>query len=478
MSAFFTVSSLGRLASGLLTMLVLIATAAALVFVILQNNFRQSRRHLADIFLLAALIADQLVMLHLFSQVQLAALSGYFYINPLAFWRYLVFAAVLIPAAVIIIKRKQPLVLVALAAAVLLLPACEYLPYLSFVQTYVIAMLLLFIYALSQVQAGYKHITSQLSAVSVKQAIDTLTTGIMYYQSDGFIMLINQKMQSLMTAVAGKTYRNGQQFYDLLAEKQDTENSQAIPFGTGFAYQLDDGSIWLFTQSEVTVDNELYLHLAATDVSSQYEMTMKLRQQHQALVQRSDDLKYSIDTMQKVCLQQQTIAMQNRFHDVLGQRVALLLQALRENKEPDEKLFDSFIADLTASNDQISASPKPSEKLLLLQSTLKQVDVSLSYNQGLPENTELADLFVQIISEACTNAVRHGLASEIKVRFKNTAKAYAFAISDNGTAVNNSGHESGGLAAARQKLQAYNGTLVITPLPHFTIDVKVDRDNI
>ncbi len=54
-----------------------------------------------------------------------------------------------------------------------------------------------------------KKIDDEITPFSVLESIDTLDTGLLVYDSDGQIILKNEKMNEIMTSTLGKTYKNG-----------------------------------------------------------------------------------------------------------------------------------------------------------------------------------------------------------------------------------------------------------------------------
>jgi len=55
---------------------------------------------------------------------------------------------------------------------------------------------------------------TSVSGLSVKQAMDSLDTAVVFYRKNGHILLQNDKMQELMQQTAGQVYFNGKLFFE------------------------------------------------------------------------------------------------------------------------------------------------------------------------------------------------------------------------------------------------------------------------
>ena len=65
-------------------------------------------------------------------------------------------------------------------------------------------------------KSSIRAIRTNISALSITYAINSLQSGILFSEKDGYTLLSNNKMQTLMIALTGKIYRNAITFYDML----------------------------------------------------------------------------------------------------------------------------------------------------------------------------------------------------------------------------------------------------------------------
>lgn len=69
--------------------------------------------------------------------------------------------------------------------------------------------LLIFLRTLIKGFATLKKMNRELTSFSVLESIDTLDSGLIIYENDGQIILINEKMKEIINILFSKNYRNG-----------------------------------------------------------------------------------------------------------------------------------------------------------------------------------------------------------------------------------------------------------------------------
>ena len=84
----------------------------------------------------------------------------------------------------------------------------------------------------------------------------------------------------------------------------------------------------------------------ADDVAEQWNAVTLLAQQNEALEKRGQELRHTIEHLQAICEAEEIVRSKGRVHDLLGQRISLLLRALRDNQQQDETLLLKFVSSL------------------------------------------------------------------------------------------------------------------------------------
>jgi len=374
-------------------------------------------------------------------------------------FRYSVFVFILITRLIICAKEKRPGSLLIAAAAFITLPVAEFAAEGMFV--IIFGSMLLFWFVRSAVSAFsvYRKVKTDISELSIKEAIDALHTGILFCEKDGYILLINKQMQELMLHLTGQAQRNGIQFYNEL--KAGSEQSE--PDG-GAVYMLDDQSVWLFREYEMDINNKKYYQISASPVTRQWSATRQLAEQNKQLEQRSAELKETIANLKSIYMNEEALQIKSHIHDILGQRIAVILRMLRKAEIPDKALLRKFAENLPEDLKQAKTEYSAEQEIKIMAQMFGGIGVDLALYGELPMDNELAKFFVTIITESITNAVRHGFATEIEITCTNNELEWVLEISNMGILPDSPITEGGGISNIRRKLSAMGGKL----------DLKID----
>ncbi|MCL2105519.1 MAG: hypothetical protein FWH26_00375 [Oscillospiraceae bacterium] len=322
----------------------------------------------------------------------------------------------------------------------------------------------------------YREIRTSISALSIKSAMDSLRTGVLFSAPDGFILLFNAQMQRLMTAFAGRVYRNGNDFYDLLASGVLRPGCRKTEFEGRIVCLLPDDTAWQFSQTALRIGKKRYIHLTAADITERWELTARLQRQNGQLRQRNEKLKETIDNLHMLCQEREAQKAKMRAHDILGQRMALLLRTVRESQALDYGLLQALSRGLM---DELKAIGEPSPRDVLegLRQEFGFIGVELRLEGPPPEDRAKGTLFADIVRESATNAVRHGYATRVLVQVEPTRAGFQIRVTDNGSPPPEGIAEGGGLSGMRKKAEAQGGTLRVKTRPRFTLEIFLPEEN-
>ena len=263
-------------------------------------------------------------------------------------------------------------------------------------------------------------------AGSVKEAIDTITVGLLYYQKNGRILLLNSQMQKIMRTLSGRVYRNGNDFCADLRDEKKPAGKARERIGAQTAFRVGDRR-WMFTLHENMTDRDPCSLLTAMDVTDEWTATKKLLEHTRALRKNNEDLRKLTIDLGKISRMQEIGRARSQLHETMGQQISLLLRTLQDGKEPDQKLIAALSQNFLKQMAQPVQIP-PSQAIASLIETYRAVGISVRVT-GRPASEEDAALAqVNILTEAVTNAVRHGYATEIKAEFSETG-----AVEEQGT---------------------------------------------
>ena len=388
------------------------------------------------------------------------------------------FAALAVLAGLAAVTNRRPQVLAVPAAAGLTLPFVEELSGNLFATLYICAILFFWVRSVTVGLSRYREIKANLSALSIKSAMDSLDTGILFFESGGFIVLCSQRMERLMTTIASKPQRNGERFMRLLALGKLAPGCQTTTFEEESACLVPDGSVWLFSRDDMTIKKKQYSQLTATDITDRWRLTAELQVQNAQLAARREELIETLDNVQALSRQRETQNARMRAHDVLGERLTLFLHMIRSESAPDYSLLRSLAAELMGELKAAESVHSPGDDIDILKQTFASIGVEILFDGTLPQNSEKGKLLIDISKEAVTNAVRHGFATQVVITMGTAGGRYTMRVTDNGRPPQNAIKEGGGIGGMRNRLTAFGGALSVTTSPGFTLNIELPEDEV
>ncbi|MGO5116435.1 hypothetical protein ACTQ33_15735 [Candidatus Avoscillospira sp. LCP25S3_F1] len=419
---------------------------------------------LAVLFLFAALLA----------QVQYALYGGF--LDPTAYGpareTAFLLAAVLGTATAVGTELIWPFFVV--GGAAVLLPITERITGPAYPLFFLAGILFFLLRGVHLCLLRRRELYTQISSISVKEAIDALHTGLLFFRPRGDILLCNRRMDLLARQITGQSPQNGNVFQQLLEGGPLRNGCAREILGGQRVFRLPNGTVWSVATHEIPMGRRAFLLLTADDVTERWDAMTLLARQNEALEQRGRELRHTIEQLQTICEAEEIARSKGRVHDLLGQRISLLLRALRDGQQPDEALLLEFARNLPTALRE-DRTPGPARRLELLRETFRGMEVSVELQGVLPEDEAVADSFAEIAVECVTNAVRHGYATRVQFHlFENDC--WRMTITDNGIPPAGPVREGGGIGGMRRRIQRLGGTLELFTVPRFRIELSVPKE--
>ena len=498
MSAFFLMPLHG--VYGVLALAVLCAMAQSVLTIFSLYRYRNdvgvTRENVMECFLLVQVLVINLSM----GDVLMSLRERWAFLWDPLILRWLLVIGVVFLGCWIVISVRRIRNLTAIVSVGLLLPFWADIMGRQYVYAVTLSLLLLLVRGVILSVRRYRQIRSGISFLSVKEALELSQTGILFAERSGRILLVNHKMQDLMAALTGRSYRDARAFVRDLSEGVLQENVDQTQLDNQRVYTFQDGFSCQIKEQEIRVKRRKYQQITAVDVTRQWDAVQRLREQNAVLQERSDELKRTIENIRQICWDEETLQVKIRIHDVLGQKIAMLIRSLREKTEPDMELLRIFRHGLP---DELK---KPAEdisvhmKLGAMIDLFRGIGVKISFDGELPTDEERGPLYLEIITEGVTNAVRHGFSTQIHVScqkkplagvcesivdgerkrtsenamgIRSGSAEWVLSIRNNGIMSGSSIVEGGGIGNIRKKVAALSGSVQITTKPCFRLTVRV-----
>lgn len=420
---------------------------------------------LAALFLFAALLA----------QVQYGLFCGFLAPSAYGFARQLVFLLVAVLGTIAAVGTELIWPFFAVGGAAVLLPLTEAVTGPAYPFFFLGGVLFFLIRSVHICLLRRRELHTQISFVSVKEAIDTLHTGLLLFRPKGDILLCNRRMDMLAQQMTGQPFQNGRAFEALLASGPLCGGCVREVLGGQQVFRLPDATVWSISAYDIPMGRRTLILLTADDVTERWNAVTLLARQNEALEKRGQELRHTIEHLRSICEAEEIARSKGRVHDLLGQRISLLLRALRDGQQPDETLLMDFVRGLPTALRE-DRTPSPAHRLEMLQETFQGIGVAVEICGVLPEAEEVAGSFAQIAVECVTNAVRHGYATRIQLHFFEN-DCWRMTVTDNGIPPATwSIREGGGIGGMRSRVRQLGGSLKLYTVPRFRIEIYIPKE--
>ena len=192
---------------------------------------------------------------------------------------------------------------------------------------------------------------------------------------------------------------------------------------------LVDDNAWLFNISR---DG---LEVTATDINEEYVLNQRLEKQNELINQNNEELEWTIENLEELEKEEQTLKVKNKFHDLLGQNLSVLQAYLNQDMKyiEDEKRFSEIKFMIKGMFSDFEDSEDSKANLDNLVRINNNIGISVRVDGELPADKDKAKVFFEIIREAVTNAVRHADSNVIDIRIDNNAEGTSMIITNNGS---------------------------------------------
>jgi len=455
-------------------------TALALAFTLAVYCLHKYRARIIKTALIFCALCQTFICCTMIAQTQMNAQSGFFVPSGYFVSRYVLFGVILalsvgLTAMDMRVKDKSfiPPVAAAVTAA-LTLPVTEALTGAAFPYLFIMALAIWFACGgrLSYMYA--KELRTTISNLSIKQAMDSYDTSVMFYKRNGRILLLNNAMQKLMVKTSGTVFRSGTQYMESVsanAEAHEPEGAGAE--GRGYLYRLPDGETWLYTLTEC---GNGAMQATAADVTEQERAASVMKEAQVKLEERNRHLKGVIENIEEIRRDKELIRMKSNAHDQMGQKLSILMNSLRQGKWPGYEVLASISADLLGDMKHAEETTKdPEQELNGIVEAFGQAGNHIYITGKLPEDRDAALVLTQIIHEAAVNAVTHGYANEIYAEFARYGGNIRMTVADNNPNPPERIEEGVGISDMRRRLGNIGGCLEIALSPRFTLIATISE---
>ena len=326
-----------------------------------------------------------------------------------------------------------------------------------------------------------RHITGS----SVKEGVDSLPTGLLYFWDDGRIKLVNRRMMEITRQLTGLSLQDGRRLMTRLWEGQEPDKDSIL--------QLPDGSHWSFYHRELMMEGERLHELIAADVSEEYRLREELAEENRRLAAMNRRLQDLNDMIGEITVEKETLVAKIRIHDETG-RTMLATRRFLESKDSGitrEELFTMWerVAALPL-NDE--AGNHTEDITADLHEAADAIGLELTLTGEAKTRLEQR-LLLAGARECLTNAYRHAGATRLLISIERPGEKAGkdsspgssvekedyrppdtvISYRNNGTAPEGPIREGGGLSSLRRIVESEGAKMETEYQPEFCLRIRI-----
>lgn len=317
---------------------------------------------------------------------------------------------------------------------------------------------------------------TQITSVSVKEAVDDLPEGICIYEDGGRILMVNHAMEKFCLKVLGEVLISGERLREMVdsgqfAEGYALENIEGHSIVTskdGFAFSLSE-------TSDVYRKRKVHI-LKASDITELYRKTLSLNAMQEKLSALNEKLVAHNSEIVALTAQKELFDSRVRLHDEMGADLLTIKKYIKEGgSEAERKNIETRLRrDLDFLLTGQSSMPKDEYDLMI--ETAKTLGIKVTIKGELPKEDPQKHVTATAIHECFTNTLRHAHGDELRVEVKENAKRYIIEFTNNGEQPKEDVHEGGGLSSLRALAEYYGGSLSMSTDPVFLVKLTLPKE--
>lgn len=316
------------------------------------------------------------------------------------------------------------------------------------------------------------HITNR----SIKEAVDTLPTGIVCYDDDGKIIFKNITMEKLCKRMTGKALLNGNHFEESAFSQSEIEEANRLHFDGRKLRLLSENEIWCFYKSAITDGSVTYSMINAVDISEEYDKTRYLEEQKESVRELNIKLsEYHGDILSTITAKEKLNA-KIKIHDELGAGLLSIKRYLAGGGSKEER--DAILERISGNIDYLKreSEKESGDEYDLMISTANTLGVDVKIQGNLPSNNPGKHIVATGIHECFTNILKHAGGDTLYIDITEDREEMCVVFTNNGAQPKEQVVEKGGLLSLRKLVEEAGGAMDISINPQFTLKVFIPKE--
>ncbi len=310
---------------------------------------------------------------------------------------------------------------------------------------------------------------SHISAMSLKEAFDSLPTGLCYYLPGGLIKLVNTRMNALCAEILGAPLMDPEGFW---RELRSGSPEGSLRGGEEPMLMTASGAVYSFRHRLLETELGTVHELTAVDVSEDYAMNRELREKRDRAEALNLRLRALLGSIEYLTMSRELMQLKTELHDRLGQSLLVSKRWLLDPESMDpEAVRSAWLRNLHLLE---SSEPESWQRpYYILHRQAEALGLSLEVRGTLPRENRLIPAAETAIAVHLTNVLRHAGGSRALVSCRREGKDYVLELTNDGMPPRGEAREGGGLGNLRSRVEDLGGSMEIQWTPAFRLLLRL-----
>ncbi len=303
----------------------------------------------------------------------------------------------------------------------------------------------------------HSYLFSNITPVSIREGINALPDGIMFFYDDGPIQIINPAMISIAQEICGKTPTRGNELTDRLVDP---------------IVKMSDGRVFSFEQRKKNYLETAINEVLAFDVTEEHRLLEDLKEKNSELELKSKRLRSLNETITDMTIEGEVLKTRIRIHDELGNCIGAAKHYLDTGAGDRNEVVMRFLNNISILDGENKNVMSTDIEVVLRAA--KDVGVSVVIEGNIPDGGVANKIIAAAIRECTVNTFKHAGGDAVVVKCVTDGDLVKVVISNNGTPPRKEIVESGGLLNLRNLVERNGGTMKIKSVPVFLLTITLD----
>ncbi len=317
---------------------------------------------------------------------------------------------------------------------------------------------------------------NRITTMSVKEAMDSLPTGILCYAPGIRVLLVNRAMQDLCRKFTGSELEDGETFYQSLKGGELLPERRRVAVGGEPVIVLPDSTAWKVSESDVPYEKHTVRMVLASDITEVYRKTQELQEMQRRVEKLGQRLQRVNREIVALTAEREVLNAKVRIHDEMGSNLLAAKRFLLNGGTEAEKaeLMDRLRRSVSFLKHD--GPRRVQDEYELLFSNAARLGVAVSVTGELPQTEPQKHILAVAIHECLTNTIRHAHGDELRVDLSENEDTITAVFTGNGEQPTETVSEKGGLKSLHELVGQAGGSMAIEARPVFTVTVRLPKE--